>query len=178
MLKYIKERLDKQSIEKYRTEGTYTEFKMIVNLCLKSMVSVKHWKRNKGQLEISGMVTVADEALALLVLENNIEEWIEKAKGNNIDKNNRLTKYTNKGIRHNGTRKGWCLEGLKRFNTIFKEIKLERDKETSRDREAKLLQEWGSDGSSNNRTEPEGQMEAMETAEEEIFVSESDFNYE
>ena len=143
------------------------------------MVSAKHWKMNRGKLEISGLMTVADEALALVVLENNYKEWIEKAKGNKIDNKNRLTKYTNRGLRHNGTRKGWSLSGLKRFNTIFKAIKLEREREASKTREVQLLDEYkagDNDGRSHNRGDED--MSEDEAAEQEVFVSESDFNYE
>lgn len=176
----IKERLDKETIEKYRTEGTYNEFKAIVRICLKSMISAKHWKMNKARLELSGLMTVADEALALVILENNYKEWIEKAKGNKIDKKNRLTKYTNKGLRHNGTKKGWSLSGLKRFNTIFKAIKLEREREASKTREVQLLEEWKAkdDGTSTTNYAGDGDMSEVEAAEQEMFVSESDFNYE
>ena len=69
------------------------------------------------------------------MLENNCKEWIEKAKGKKIGKDSQLTKYTNLGIRHNGTRKGWSLQGLKRFNDTFKAVTLERQQETSKDRE-------------------------------------------
>ena len=110
-MKEIVKRIEDKKIEYYRTDATESEFKMIVEICLKPMVSSKHWKLNHKQLEVSGMTTNADEALALLVLENNYKEWIEKAKGNTIDPKNRLTKYTNQGIRHNGTKKGWSLKG-------------------------------------------------------------------
>ena len=180
VLDEIKKRLDKEEIEKYRTEGTYTEFKMIVQICLKSMVSAKHWKMNRGKLELSGLLTVADEALALLVLENNYKEWVEKAKGNDIDKKNRLTKYTNQGLRHNGTRKGWSMSGLKRFNTIFKEIKLERQRERSKANEVQILDEWKTNdyGNRTNNNVGDGGMTEDEAAEQEVFVSETDFNYE
>ena len=169
----------KEKIENYRNEGTYQEFKTIVDLCLKNMVSAKHWKTNHSQIEVSGVVTHADEALALLVLENNLEEWIEKAKGNTIEKDNRLTKYTNLGTRHNGTKKGWSLQGLKRFNEIFKAVKLERQRETSKDREKKLMEEWNESGRRGNRRSRGGdEMDDLRAAEEEKFVSMSDFDFE
>ena len=109
----------------------------------------------------------------------NILQSEKKAKGNKIDNKNRLTKYTNRGLRHNGTRKGWSLSGLKRFNTIFKAIKLEREREASKTREVQLLDEYkagDNDGRSHNRGDED--MSEDEAAEQEVFVSESDFNYE
>ena len=87
-MKEIVERIEEGKIEYYRTDATESEFKMIVEICLKPMVSSKHWKLNYKQLEVSGMTTNADKALALLVLENNYKEWIEKAKGKKIDLKN------------------------------------------------------------------------------------------
>ena len=102
----VLERLKKKSIDKFRTEGTYNKFKMIVSVSFPPMVSSKHWKRNKGELEVSNLLTVSDESLALIVLEDNYEEWIERAMGKELDKKNRKTKYTHGGHRNDGTRKG------------------------------------------------------------------------
>ena len=180
VLKEIVKRIEEGKIENYRTNATESEFKMIVEICLKPMVSSKHWKLNHKQLEVSGMTTNADEALALLVLENNYKEWIEKAKGNTIDPKNRLTKYTNQGIRHNGTKKGWSLDGLKRFNEIFKEVKIQRSSELSRRRERNLMEEWERDDEDNNRrrTGREDEMPDLLAGEELKFVSMSDFDFE
>lgn len=143
------------------------------------MVSSKHWKLNHKDLEISGMTTNADEALALLVLENNYKEWIEKAKGNAIDPKNRLTLYTNQGIRHNGTKKGWSLDGLRRFNEIFGEVKLQRAREVSREREKKLMEEWqAAGGDKRSRSGDEDEMPDLDRAEELKFVSMSDFDFD
>lgn len=135
-------RLNRNGIEKFRTEGTGSEFNTIVSICFPPMVNAKHWKTNKASVEVSELLTVSDEALALIVLENNYKEWIEKAKGNIIDKKKRLTRYTHGGQNHNGTKKGWSMEGKKRYNEIFTAIRLERTRPTSKSREQTLMKQW------------------------------------
>ena len=69
---------------------------------------------------------------------------------------------------------------MKRFNTIFKELKLERERERSKAREVKILEEWKTNdhGSSTNNNIGDGGMTEAEAAEQEVFVSETGFNYE
>ena len=153
VLAEVLERLKTKSIDKFRNDGTYNEFKMIVSVSFPPMVSSKHWKRNKGELEVSNLLTVSDESLALIVLENNYEEWVERAMGKAVDKQNRKTKYTHGGQRKDGTRKGWSLEGRKRFNTIFTNIKIERDRLISKEREERLLKEWKSEGNKKKKAQ-------------------------
>ena len=177
VLKEVIQKLDNKTIHNFRTKSSYLEFKMIVEICFKAMVPTQHWKRNHADLEISGMLQIADEALALILLENNYLEWQEIANGRSIDKDNRLTLYTNKGMRHNGTKKGWTCEGMKRFNTMFERLKLDRGKEESRKRETQLMEEWGS-GRSGNRSNLDQDMPNLITAQEQPIITCTDFDYE
>ena len=120
-------RAENSTMEKLRTEGTYEEFRMCASLCLPACLNAKHWKRNKSSIVLSDFISISDEALAYIVLENNIEEWKDIAKGIEVRSRaskNRKTKYTHGGNNSNGTRKGWSVKGLKRFNEIFQEIKI------------------------------------------------------
>ena len=170
----VLDRLRNGAIKKFRTEGTYNEFKLIVSVAFPPMVNAKHWKRNKGVLGVKDLLTISDEALALIVLENNYEEWIDIAKGKEIDKRKRKTKYTHGGQRRDGTKKGWSLEGRKRFNSIFQYIKVEREQAISKDRESKLTVEWApqpnSDADKTNCDEEEGD-------KEEDFVPMTEFDF-
>lgn len=182
-------RLRNNEIEWLRTSGTFNDFKLCASMCFPPMVPAKHWKMNRSEVGISSLLTVADEALALVILENNFEEWIEIAKGKRSGNNgrtdtrnkNRLTKYTHGGSRKDGTRKGWSLAGRKRFNDIFSAIKTERTKAVSKERERRLKEEWcEGQGRSNNR---EGELRDEECSndlvrEEELFVIKSDFDSE
>ena len=143
--KLLRRAIDKK-VEFYRTEGTYEEFKLMGEICLSSTIASSVWKTNHPKVKLSELLTVADEALALLVLENNVEEWIEqieKREWVKPPKKRRLTRYTGKGQKIDGTRKGWSLEGKKRYNSIFDEIVGARKEVFSVDREKDLLKDWG-----------------------------------
>ena len=178
ILKPIIERLENNTIHLFRTEASYPEFKMIVEICYKAMIHSQHWKRNHTDLEISGMLQIADETLALIVLENNYLEWQEIANGRKVDKDNRLTKYTNKGLRHNGTKKGWTSNGMKRFNTIFERLKLDREKEESKLREKELMEDWCSRTTGRRGNHLVEEMPGLTDAEDIRVVTCTDFDYE
>lgn len=178
VLSEVLERLEKKKIQNFRTDGTYNEFKMIVSVAFPPMVSCKHWKRNRGELEVSNLLTVSDESLALIVLENNHEEWIDLAMGKELDKKKRKTKYTHAGQRKDGTRKGWSLEGRKRFNMIFTAIKTKRDRAMSREREERLLKEWRKEDSK-KKDSTDGTNQAVDkNNEEEQYVPMTDFDFD
>ncbi len=59
-------------LETIRMEGTYPELKLCADLCLSTMVEKNSWKMNCGKIHLSSLMTVSDEAFALVVLENNI----------------------------------------------------------------------------------------------------------
>lgn len=120
------------------------------------------------------LLTLSDEALSLIVLENTYEEWIDKAKGIEINKGKRKTKYTHGGQRNNGTRKGWSLEGRKRFNTIFTTVKVERGRAESRLREDRLMKEWAPKEKSTDSTNDKNGL----NEEEEVFQPMTDFDFE
>lgn len=169
-------RLERGTVEMFRTDGTYNEFKLIVNVCFPPMVPAKHWKQNKGELAVRNLLTISDEALALIVLENNYEEWIDKAKGVEVDKKRRKTKYTHGGQKKDGTRKGWSLEGRQRFNTIFTAIKLERDRATSKNREDRLMKEWAK-----KKDKPDNEKQGSDEVnaeKEDSFVPMTDFDFD
>jgi hypothetical protein len=177
----IVNRAENLTIEKLRMEGTYNEFKLCASMCLPACLNAKHWKRNKSSLVLSDFISVSDEALAYIVLENNIEEWKDIAKGIEVRSRaskNRKTKYTHGGTNNNGTRKGWSIKGLKRFNQIFQEIKVKRDTTESKGKEKRLLDEWSA-GQRADRTNAENNNDDSSNEEEkEDLIIASDFDFE
>lgn len=73
---------------------------------------------------ISEFITIGDEALAILIFENNIDTWMDMFK-NNIRKNSKVArKYTNGGsskgaIGSSRRFQGWSSVGIFRFNELF-----------------------------------------------------------
>ena len=153
-------------------------------MCFPWMTSKHKWKNNHQYIELSKLITIADEALALVILENNYLEWIEIGKGHEIEKHRRLTKYTHSRSNSDGTKKGWSLEGRLRFNEIFDETKLEREKNSSKQMEANLITIWHDRNPANarnrNRDYTEDERRKQEEAEdlEAKYVPRTDFDFE
>ena len=132
-----------KTVEFIRRDGTREEMKKCVEICCIPMVSSEKWRYNHKTLGFSSIVEVADEAFGLLVLENNVNEWMSFAiHGKEDDKKGTLTRYTKKGIKGDGTKRGWSLDGKKRFNDIYDDIKTERLTAGSREMEKWMKEEW------------------------------------
>ena len=116
--------------------------KLYYELCLPSIVGKQKWRMNHAHIGIRTLTTVADEALVALIIENNIEEWIVLSKGGTIEAKNRLTLYTHGGHDARGTRKGWSLEGRKRYNYLHNEIKKLRKMDAASNIDNKLKELW------------------------------------
>ena len=54
-------------------------FQLYAELFLKNVVRKRDWRLKHVRQNLSSFVTVADESLTLLILENNVEEWIHEA---------------------------------------------------------------------------------------------------
>ena len=82
---------------------------------------------------IDSLITVSDEAFALLVLENGWEKWTKQYKDKTIDKKAKKeikALYTNDVREGNSSFDGWKPEGLNRFNMlVYKVIKDRKSEE-------------------------------------------------
>ena len=185
--KVLRRAIDKK-VEFFRTDSaTYEEFKVLAELCLSSVISSASWKANFSRVKLSNLLTVADEALALIVLENNVEEWIAQVEGKEQEKpskKRKLTRYTGKGRKIDGTKKGWSMEGKRRYNLIFDEVVKNRNGEFSKSRETDLLKDWGNNAAEMdlrlravavNNKEEEIKREMERIREEENFVPRTSF---
>jgi hypothetical protein len=54
-------------------------FQLYAELFLKNVIRKRDWRLKHIRQNLSSFVTVADESLTLLILENNMEEWIHEA---------------------------------------------------------------------------------------------------
>ena len=174
--------LDEDRIHKIRDTNDTELFKLCAEICFPCLVSKTTWKNNHQHVVLSKLITIADESLALLILENNYLEWIELAKGNKVDrKAPRLTKYTHGGTNRDGTKKGWSLEGKIRFNEVFDEIQVQRDKRLSKEMEVNIKELWYNrnpnhvNNSASNSSADGGSNTAMEEA---AYVPRTDFDLE
>ena len=147
--------------EKVDTDG----LQFFAEVCLKNVVKKRDWRLNHRKEIFSKFVTVADEALALLVLENNVELWFEVANGNCLqlskkkghsnekekrgeentqatDETTSVAVYTGKGANCDGTKKGWSKEGIKRYNELYRKVKEIRGKSEYAKVEEEVKERW------------------------------------
>lgn len=155
----------------------------MAEMCLAVMTGREEWKLNHRKIHLSNFITIADEALALVVLENNLAEWTAQITNNETSppKKRRKTKYTGNGVREDGTKKGWSLEGKRRFNDIYDNVEKARAMAMSKDMEEKLMKEWDdewkkSDKKEKERSNSNEELNEQRMREEEEFVPRNGFD--
>ena len=92
------------------------------------VVGKSNWIRVRKTERFSNLVTVSDEAFALLILENGYDYWLDKFKkygtGIPIQYEFKYTKRQNQGSHT----KGWTKQGIDRYNVLCMIVKQDRDK--------------------------------------------------
>jgi hypothetical protein len=92
-------------------------FTFIVEHLAGVVIGHRCWKLNRCYTPLSEAMTISDEAFMLLVLENNCELW-KDAVSNSVG----CGKYTENA--RNRKFCGWSDEGIKRFNKLIKEVRV------------------------------------------------------
>lgn len=152
-IKEIHDLLKDDNIHLIREKGSLEANIVYSEMCYPGMVGKQKWKVRHMDCSLRLLVTEADEALAAVILENNFEEWDMLARGMNVDKNNRRTKYTHGGGEDlDGQKKGWSLKGKKRYNDMFDTIeRLRRDMNHGVTLESDMKEKWKERGMRNKR---------------------------
>lgn len=126
--------MDKHKIFKLRKDkqGHFANF---VEYFLSAVIGKRDYNKVKHKSLLSSYATSSDESFALIVLENNMERWIDMHEGNNQKSSTVMPKYTNAGkttYNENGSSnqhyKGWSAQGLTRYNKLFELVKKDRKK--------------------------------------------------
>ena len=155
-----------------RKEESKEVFKLISEIAFAQMVSREMWKLNYATVPISALLTVSDEAFALLTMENNVNEWMMILKhGKDSVTKGKDTIYRGQGENKDGTKKGSTLDGKIRFNSIYDSVVLERNTRHSKELEKSVQEKWkGEAGQSQRRKERSGDEDDGKRSEEEAFV--------
>ena len=172
--KYIVTAIREKRIHQLRSGASLEIFKRYCEICLPVIVGRQHWKMNHAVVGVRALATVADESLIAIILENNIEEWMQLARGGKINPKNRLTLYTHGGTDSKGRKKGWSLNGLKRYNELHGQVKTERSSDNADEIEEQLKELWKKERYAQGieaRTQ-----DRMEQEEEEVFEPVFDFD--
>lgn len=120
---------------------------------IKKVVTRAVWEGSKGNEHYVNIVTVSDEAFAIIALENGYEKWMDELAGKvNCDKKDKVNakrveegkeiltndqvgrpcKYTKGGTGTQGEQ-GWSPAGIARFNTIATVVTVWRMKPRGKD---------------------------------------------
>lgn len=115
------------------------------------VVGKKRFEDNCCRQKLSDFVTISDEALALILFDNNYDRWLDMGKNNDWTKSlicpryttggnaiqtPRRKKSTNENITSEKLRdstcakyQGWSIEGIKKYNIFFEAVEKERNSE-------------------------------------------------
>ena len=121
-----------------RTKDTIPEFTDFVEYFLSVVVGKRHYLKVSHLQKVSEYATKSDEALALLLLENSFDRWSDMAK-KDIQKDSTVPpKYTNGGISNGASGRsrkfgGWSLDGLDRYDELYKLVAKNRASEHADD---------------------------------------------
>ena len=142
-VRYMKEIIDiavaGEGLENLRTKSENIELlHTFVSYCLIHFTTSIRWRYNACNLVISDIFTESDEALCILLIENNAHDYaIMQREQRKISRKEAKPKYT-KVECIDKKFKGWDRRGIKRFNSIVAAIKRNRGLTESKDMELLL----------------------------------------
>ena len=125
-----------------RKNENHELFQAFVEYCLIHSISSMDWRTKCYNTTVSKMFTVADEAMAILLLENNAKDLrLIKDKRRKLPRKQQNSKFTkiDKEGDSGESFQGWHKKGIKRYNELFKIIKESRKLRSSMELENKLL---------------------------------------
>ena len=133
---------------RYATNG-YPVYKDFCSFFVSSVVGIRHFDQNKCHIRFSESATISDEAFTVFTLENNWARWSSMAiadqwKDSDVPSkwatshDKRRTSKSDEAIDSSDDEappqarryRGWSAQGIARYNQLFKEIKMEREKDT------------------------------------------------
>jgi hypothetical protein len=167
-------------------EDNFPVYKDFISFFVSGVVGIRYFDRNKCHKHLRKYVSVSDEAFTVLTLENNWTRWSCMARRNEWKDSDvpsvwTTTKDTSrKPVRTDDNSdtvsdnedtpqarryRGWSAQGIARYNQLFTEIEMEREKDTYLEFEkycmAAFQEEAEADGKTKHkrkRTEPDRKM--------------------
>ena len=118
--------------------GNLDLLQTFINYCLFHFCTSMNWRYKAYSTLISDIFTDSDEALCMLLIENNASDYVKVM--NNKTKISRKfaqPKYT-KMDNTSKNFKGWNRKGIQRFNVLVRAVKLSRESSCSKEMEIEL----------------------------------------
>ena len=118
---------EKDKFENMRVSDVHKEvFATFVNLCMVHFCSSMNWRYKAYNSHISEIFSVSDEAFAMLLLENNYEDYkMVYNLSRKVTRKESKPKYT-KDSNLNEKFKGWSRKGLKRYDELVRIVTNQR----------------------------------------------------
>ena len=110
------------------SEDVCDVFNMFIDTCLVHMVPRVTWNKNHMNETLTELFSIADEAFAMLVLENIAPDLqsdiLRSAQGRLVwgDRKNAKPKFTKGGRDSQGKMRGWRYEGIVRYNELVMDV--------------------------------------------------------
>ena len=118
-------------------------FRTFLEFCLIHFVSSTSWRWKAYNVPISEIFTPSDEAMAMLLLENCIEDLrLMCRRKEKILRRQSRAKYTKVELGSSDKFQGWNNKGIRRYNQLYRTILEHRTRRESKDLETSLQQEY------------------------------------
>jgi hypothetical protein len=131
---------DMKSFECMRSHPDEEYFEIFVDYCLNVFVSSQTWRYKAYNTPISKIFTPSDEAMAMLLLDNNARDlYMVHDRGQTLPRKESYTKYTKPEKDSQERFQGWSKLGIQRYNELHQIVVIQRAQEASKDKEDSLL---------------------------------------
>ena len=118
--------------------GNLDLLQTFINYCLFHFCTSMNWRYKAYSTLISDIFTDSDEALCMLLIENNASDYVKvmnnKTKISRKFAQPKYTKMDNTSKKF----KGWNRKGIQRFNVLVRAVKLSRESSCSKEMEIEL----------------------------------------
>ena len=132
-------------------------FRTFVEFCLVHFIKYTTWRYKCYNTPVSDIFTVSDEAMAMLLLENSVDDlkYVIR-RGQKVPTKASMPRYTKVNEGSNEKFRGWHKNGIKRYNKFYRRIVANRLKRESMEKEDAILSKFvkisGKDEGCNNVT--------------------------
>ena len=129
---------DEELIHLREDIGNLDLLQTFINYCLFHFCTSMNWRYKAYSTLISDIFTDSDEALCMLLIENNTSDYVKvmnnKTKISRKFAQPKYTKMDNTSKKF----KGWNRKGIQRFNVLVRAVKLSRESSCSKEMEIEL----------------------------------------
>jgi hypothetical protein len=123
----------------YQDEEAFAAF---VHYALSHTIKKSSWRLGRNKTFVSQLFTKYDEALALLILENNSAGITDIVEGVATDKKTIKTRYTCRGFKKSDGGRGWTEEGMMRFSELTEIVESSRSHGLRADIERRIKESY------------------------------------